>query len=562
MKKLRNILLPLCAVLLLSSCAEDMNNNKNNITPPPPVISDGLSDNAILSDSPKIGIVTFKAAEHIQGSSYVWNIEDVNLANNQGRQITADFAASGTYLVTLDVDGTLYKANIIIPANDVDYEIDMGKSHTIISDKTQKRLFVYGDNSKGQLCIEKSITSLKEPRILKSYTSEITSVASGNNHTLFTDNTYVYGCGDNSYSQLGTGNTEIVDNVTTVSIIAPLETGSYRRIFVSAGGDMSVAGYEFLEGSAPKISIYNWGYDDTKENKIQSSANLLTTSNSRDEVLFATGSNFSIIRATSSYNVFSFGINDKWQLGRIQGAGTGYDAAPVNPDTHLDGNKTDMTAGFVFTPYGEEKLTGDFSERSYYQNNYFAKLASGDDFVVSIKKETSADDSWTKQDKYAVYVWGNNENNQLGFSNKDGNTTVRRGTALFNAIESTAMEKDPNSVTPIQKEMVEVAAGRATGYAISNDGILYGWGDESKSQLTNNKQVNQTNNMVYEIAKPNGVTKGYKKVWAGGDRVIALAGDNNLYTWGDNKNGILGTNNSADIVDTPEKLFFSLAPVE
>lgn len=241
---------------------------------------------------------------------------------------------------------------------------------------------------------------------------------------------------------------------------------------------------------------------------------------------------------------------------------TGYDAAPVNPDTHLDGNKTDMASGFVFTPYGEEKLTGDYSERSYYQNNYFAKLASGDDFVVSIKKETSADSSWTKQDKYAVYVWGNNENNQLGFSNKDGNTTVRRGTALFNAIEGTAMEQDPNSVTPIQKEMVEVAAGRAAGYAISSDGILYGWGDESKSQLTNNKQANQTNNMVYEIAKPNGVTKGYKKVWAGGDRVIALAGDNNLYTWGDNKNGILGTNNSADIVDTPEKLFFSLAPVE
>ena len=110
--------------------------------------------------------------------------------------------------------------------------------------------------------------------------------------------------------------------------------------------------------------------------------------------------------------------------------------------------------------------------------------------------------------------------------------------------------------------MVEVAAGRAAGYAISSDGILYGWGDESKSQLTNNKQVNQTNNMVYEIANPKGVIEGYKKVWAGGDRVIALAGDNNLYTWGDNKNGILGTNNSADIVDTPEKLFFSLAPVE
>ena len=558
MKRLRNIVLPICAVLLLSSCAEEVNKKGNNT--PPPVISEGLSNVAILHDSPKIGTVTFKAAEHIQGSSYVWSIEGVNLSNNQDRQITADFTTAGSYLVSLNVDGIEYKGNIIIPNTEPSYEIDMGKSHTIISDKTQKRLFVYGDNSKGQLCIEKSITSLKEPRILKSYTSEITSVASGNNHTLFTDNAYIYGCGDNSFGQLGLGSTDAVENAVTISSIPQIS--NIRRIFVSSGGDMSMAGIEFLEAAAPKISIYNWGYDDTKENKIQSSANLLTTSNSRDEVLFATGSNFSIIRATSSYNVFSIGINDKWQLGRIQGAGTGYDAAPVNPDTHLDGNKTDMAPGFVFTPYGEEKLTGDFSERSYYQNHYFAKLASGDDFVVSIKKETSADSSWTKQDKYAVYVWGNNENNQLGFSNKDGGTTVRRGTALFNAIENTSMEKDPNSVTPIQKEMVEVAACRATGYAISNDGILYGWGDESKGQLTNNKQANIVNNMVYEISYPTGVTQGYKKVWAGGDRVIALAGDNNLYTWGDNKNGILGTNNSADTVDTPEKLFFSLAPVE
>lgn len=325
---------------------------------------------------------------------------------------------------------------------------------------------------------------------------------------------------------------------------------------------MSVAGTEFLDGSAPKISIYHWGYNDNMTDKIQSSANLLTTSNSRDDILFATGNNFSIVRATSSYNVFSFGVNDKWQLGRIQGAGAGYDAAAVNPDTHLDGSKTDMASGFVFTPYGEEKLAGDYSDRSYYQNNYFAKLAAGDDFVVSIKKETSADSAWTKQGKYAVYVWGSNANNVLGFQNLDGNAAVRRGTALFNAVEQEAMAADPNQVVPIFKEIIEVAAGKAAGYAVSSDGILYGWGDNSKNQLSSNKQANSVNNIVYEIANPNGVTAGYKKVWAGGDRVIALAGDNNLYTWGDNHNGILGTGNSLEVVASPEKIYFSLAPVQ
>ena len=555
MKRLRNIVLPICAVLLLSSCAEEVNKKGNNT--PPPVISEGLSNVAILHDSPKIGTVTFKAAEHIQGSSYVWSIEGVNLSNNQDRQITADFTTAGSYLVSLNVDGIEYKGNIIIPNTEPSYEIDMGKSHTIISDKTQKKLFVYGDNSKGQLCIEKSITSLKEPRILKSYTSEITSVALGNNHTLFTDNAYIYGCGDNSFGQLGIGSTDVVDNAVTISSIPQIS--NIRRIFVSSGGDMSVAGIEFLEAAAPKISIYHWGYDDTKENKIQSSAKELATSSSRDDVLFATGGNFSILRATSSFNVFSFGINDKWQLGRIQGAGTGYpsqgEEEKNSPDNNPTLNKTDMASGFVFTPYGEEN-----SYVNYYQNNYFGKIAAGDDFVVSIKKETKEDSSWTQIPKNSLYVWGNNEYGQLGFTSL--NTSVGRATPLFDALQGEPMKTDPNKVKPIQKEMVEVAAGRATGYAISNDGILYGWGDESKGQLTNNKQANQTNNMVYEIAKPNGVTKGYKKVWAGGDRVIALAGDNNLYTWGDNKNGILGINNTNAVINSPEKIFFSLAPVE
>lgn len=557
MKKLTSIILPVFVVLFFAGCAEESKNNGGNVIPP--VVSEGLADNAVLHDTPKIGTVSFKPANHITGSSFLWNIEGVTLSNPAAREITAEFNAAGSYIVTLNVDGVEYKGSIIIPSTQ-SYEIDMGDNHTIISDIGQKRLFVYGDNTFGQLCVEKSILNLKEPRILKSYTSEISSVAAGKNHTLFTDNSNIYACGDNSYGQLGTGSNEEIENVAAVTTIKAPEGLSYRRIFVSAGGDMSVAGTEFLDGSAPKISIYHWGYNDNMTDKIQSSANLLTTSNSRDDILFATGNNFSIVRATSSYNVFSFGVNDKWQLGRIQGAGAGYDAAAVNPDTHLDGSKTDMASGFVFTPYGEEKLAGDYSDRSYYQNNYFAKLAAGDDFVISIKKETKADSEWTMVEKYSLYVWGNNDKNQLGF-NSNG-SPVSRATPLFDGLQNQPMETDPNQVTPIQKEMIEVAAGKAAGYAVSNDGILYGWGDNSKNQLSSNKQANSVNNIVYKISNPENVSSGYKKVWAGGDRVIALAGDNNLYTWGDNKNGILGTGNTSETVATPEKLYFSLLPVQ
>ncbi|MCI6475496.1 MAG: hypothetical protein MSA07_07360 [Mucispirillum sp.] len=556
MKKLTSIILPVFAVLFFAGCAEESKNNSGSVISP--VISEGIADNAILHDTPKIGTVSFKPIDNITGNSFLWNIEGVTLSNAESREITADFSASGTYVVSLNVDGVEYKGSIIIPSTQ-SYEIDMGDNHTIISDMGQKRLFVYGDNTFGQLCVEKSILNLKEPRILKSFTYEISSVAAGKNHTLFTDNSNVYSCGDNSYAQLGTGNTNAINDVTSVSIIAPLETGSYRRIFVSAGGDMSVAGYEFLEGKAPKISLYNWGYNDSADNKIQSTANLLTTADSRNDALFATGNGFSIVRATSSYNVFSFGVNDKWQLGRIKGAGTGYanlgEENKNNPEENPELNITDMAPGYVYTPYGEE---GDYI--NYYQNNYFAKLAAGDDFVISIKKETKADSEWTMVEKYSLYVWGNNDKNQLGF-NSNG-SPVSRATPLFDGLQNQPMATDPNQVTPIQKEMIEVAAGKAAGYAVSSDGILYGWGDNNKHQLSSNKQANSVNSVVYEISNPENVSSGYKKVWAGGDRVIALAGDNNLYTWGDNKNGILGTGDISETVAAPEKLYFSLLPVQ
>ena len=556
MKKLTSIILPVFAVLFFAGCAEESKNNGGNVIPP--VVSEGLADNAVLHDTPKIGTVSFKPANHITGSSFLWNIEGVTLSNPAAREITAEFNAAGSYIVTLNVDGVEYKGSIIIPSTQ-SYEIDMGDNHTIISDIGQKRLFIYGDNTFGQLCVEKSILNLKEPRILKSYTSEISSVAAGKNHTLFTDNSNIYACGDNSYGQLGTGSNEEIENVAAVTTIKAPEGLSYRRIFVSAGGDMSMAGYEFSEGSAPKISLYNWGYNDSAANKIQSEANLFTTADSRQDVLFATGNGFSIVRATSSYNVFSFGVNDKWQLGRIKGAGTGYanlgEENKNNPEENPELNITDMAPGYVYTPYGEE---GAYI--NYYQNNYFAKLAAGDDFVLSIKKETKADSEWTMVEKYSLYVWGNNDKNQLGF-NSNG-SPVSRATPLFDGLQNQPMETDPNQVTPIQKEMIEVAAGKAAGYAVSSDGILYGWGDNSKNQLSSNKQANSVNNIVYEISNPENVSSGYKKVWAGGDRVIALAGDNNLYTWGDNKNGILGTGNTSETVATPEKLYFSLLPVQ
>lgn len=121
MKKFTNIIMPLFAVIVFAGCAEE--NNSGNVIPP--VVSEGLADNVILHDTPKLGTVSFKPASHIAGNSFGWNIENMTLSNANNREITADFRDAGSYIVTLTVDGTEYKGSIIIPAEQ-SYEIDMG----------------------------------------------------------------------------------------------------------------------------------------------------------------------------------------------------------------------------------------------------------------------------------------------------------------------------------------------------------------------------------------------------------------------------------------------------
>ena len=150
---------------------------------------------------------------------------------------------------------------------------------------------------------------------------------------------------------------------------------------------------------------------------------------------------------------------------------------------------------------------------------------------------------------------------------------VRRGAPLFiypNLSEEIKTSQKDNATgyveyNPITADIIEIAAGSATGFALSSDGILYGWGRELQGQLgsSQNRKTNTVNSKIYEIANPENVTEGYKKIWAGGDRVIALAGDDNLYTWGDNKDGILGIESiTEERVLAPAKLMFDIRSAE
>ena len=569
MKKTKILFYSIFVSTFILSCAE---MEAERSTPPQavePVVSEGLAKSSIMSDTPKIGNVTFQAKE--DASSYTWTITNnstgniITNENNTGKEYTHNFSEAGEYVITLQTDTGISKGIITIP-EEPNFAIDLAQNTTLIA--INNNLYVYGINDKGQLCIDNITTpSIATPTILSSYVN-VQSVGTGLNHTLFADGTTLYACGDNSEGLLGVG-AGIPYSNTPISVQVGGYTGNAddTEIYIGAGDRISIVGLAVPKGAGNKMGhSFRWGWADIYGISY-TPVGTMTGNASGGYALganqfVAAGSDFAVMALTSSNSTFAMGMNDRWQNGAItKPRGSLYGGK--DPDT------IDMIAtsedyknyiGFneatqqVWAPYG-----GGANQGMYMTNPANSTAAAGGKF--SIKKHGTE----------AIYVVGDNTEGQIGLEDLDSDGMVRRGAPLF-VYTGTSDDTKNNMETqmsghveynPIIDNISEIAAGNAHGLAISESGKLYGWGRETYGQLGSsaNRTSNETNNKVYEINNPDGVEAGYKKVWAGGDRTIALAGDDNLYTWGDNRNGILGiSGETAEVIDTPKKLMFDVRP--
>eukprot|EP01091_Cochliopodium_minus_P013291 TRINITY_DN4247_c0_g1_i1.p1 TRINITY_DN4247_c0_g1~~TRINITY_DN4247_c0_g1_i1.p1 ORF type:complete len:316 (-),score=72.14 TRINITY_DN4247_c0_g1_i1:58-1005(-) len=116
--------------------------------------------------------------------------------------------------------------------------ISCGASHSLIYKKNGE-LFVFGDNSNGQLGLGQKIFSVDKPTLLMTNpTIEIVSV--GQIHTiLYTSNGDLLGFGDNSFGQLGLGE-EIVDTPKLImnAKIRNVASGQYFTLIYKENGDL------------------------------------------------------------------------------------------------------------------------------------------------------------------------------------------------------------------------------------------------------------------------------------------------------------------------------------
>lgn len=184
--------------------------------------------------------------------------------------------------------------------------------------------------------------------------------------------------------------------------------------------------------------------------------------------------------------------------------------------------------------------------RKFKMSNYLQWLAGALIMVLALTPGAQAmqrilDSGYGVYDGFAiavnikgeVYTWGSNDYGQLGISNYTDKTTPQKVPGITNVID--------------------VAAGANTAYALDADGRVWSWGRGYYGQLGNGSFYVNRN----YPAKISGFTN-IVDIEANGEHVMALDAEGYLYTWGYNAYGQLGLDDQGSR-NTPQLV--DIAPV-
>ena len=106
---------------------------------------------------------------------------------------------------------------------------------------------------------------------------------------------------------------------------------------------------------------------------------------------------------------------------------------------------------------------------------------------------------------------------------------------------------------PILSNVTAIAAGSAHGIALTETGDVYTWGAGTSGQLGDGQRADR--------AEPVKVLSGCIAVEAGGNSSFAIGKNGDLYAWGYGKYGALGRGNTASLLN-PTRILRSVASVD
>ncbi|MCL2465060.1 MAG: Ig-like domain-containing protein, partial [Micrococcales bacterium] len=138
----------------------------------------------------------------------------------------------------------------------------------------------------------------------------------------------------------------------------------------------------------------------------------------------------------------------------------------------------------------------------------FTQVAVGNSFMVGLTSDGQ------------VYAWGTNTSGQMG----DGTTSASVPTPVQPEL-------------PAGTDVVQVTAGQQFAAALASDGTVYSWGEGTYGQLGFTPSTSPRQSLVPMPARAIGSGKKIVQISAGGTHVLALTQDGLVYRWGNDING-------------------------
>jgi len=258
------------------------------------------------------------------------------------------------------------------------------------------------------------------------------------------------------------------------------------------------APYGFVLGLTAAGDVYSWGASTSGalglgpamlETHAPTKVDLSSVVPSGDHVIQVEAGATSVLALTDEGRVLAWGRNDFGQLG-------------------LDDTQN------RFTP---TEVPRENFQPAIPSGKKIIKITMGaSDWAMALTNSGSATSG-------TVYAWGDNSHGQLGISSPSGTR--------------------PQVRADLPADIALIAAGSASGYAVTSGGALYSWGNNDEGQLNRGNTTSTT--------APGVRTAGYGtdpivKIAAGSQHVVAVTSFNEVYTWGANGNGQLGDNSTAN----------------
>ena len=438
-------------------------------------------------------------------------------------------------------------------------QVAAGSEHTLVI-KTDGSLWVWGYNNYGQIGNGESSWVDFQTVPIK-IMDDVVQMAAGSNHTLAikTDGS-LWGWGYNNYGQIGNGESSWVDFQTVpVKIMDDV-------IQVAAGANHTLA-------IKTDGSLWAWGYNlygQLGNGESGSEKKQISPVKIMDGVVQVTAGDNHTLAIKTDGSLWGWGYNNYGQIGNGESSWVDFQTVPVK-----------IMDDVVQVAAGRDHSVAISSDNTLYGwgiNDYAGHLVGGISYatlspksifigirVIEVDAHSNNTIFLTSNDD--VFAFGDNTFGQLGSDNTDSNVPVK---------------------VPIDNIM-DIAAGGNTSFAINSSNSLFGWGFDAEAEIgdvdrksktapvevdgaftqiaigagSNSVALKKDNTLwewgvdcsdpSYVNTVPIKTQTGYIQISAGYKRIFGIKEDHSLWAWGDNSYGCVGTG-TTDFQKDPVKI--------